>query len=233
MQPNYAVNLSAETEVVAMQPEVFRLTAFAERLVVKTAEGYSEAAQFLKSIKALLKGIEDARTRVTKPLNEALKQVNAQAKDASAPLATAESQIKRAMIAFDEDQARIRREEQRKADEAARKEQEKLRERAEKAAAAGKVEKAAELVQRAETVVAPVIQREAPKVTGVSMRETWHAECFDLPALVKAIAEGRAPVSLVMANDKVLGAQARSLKADFKCDGVRVWPEKNLGSTAA
>lgn len=209
------------------------LVAFARACAIKTAEQYSGAAEYLKSIKGLLKGIEDARTRITRPINEALRAVNAQAKDASTPLATAEMQIKRAMIAYSDEQERIRREEQRKADEAARREQEKLQERAAKAAASGKVEKAVELETRAASVVAPIINREPPKISGIGARENWRAECTDLKALVKAVAEGRAPLSYLQANDKVLGAQARSLKSDFVCDGVRVWADKNLAAGAA
>lgn len=229
MQPD----LKNDSAVVAIQPEVGKLTTFAQALVIRSTEGYQHAATYLKTIKSMLGKIEEARTRVTKPLLEAQREVNAQAKDASAPLVAAEAQIKRAMVTYNDEQERARREAQRKADEEARQRQEKLQAQAAKAVAAGKVEKAAELEERAATVVAPVIQVEVPKVTGISTRETWHAECVDLKALVKAVAEGRAPLSLVMANDKVLGAQARSLKADFVCDGVRVWSDKNIGSTAA
>jgi len=229
MQPN----LKADAEVVAIQPEVGNLTSFAQSLVIKTAEGYQAAANRLMMIKSMLKKIDDAHSRVKKPILAAGRELDAQKNEASAPLKSAEIQIKRAMSDFTTEQERIRRIEQAKADEAARKQQEKLQQQAARAAASGKFEKAGQLEQRAATVVAPVIQIESPKVAGISPRETWHAECVDLKALVKAIAEGRAPLSLVMANDKVLGAQARSLKADFVCDGVRVWSEKSIAAAGA
>jgi len=82
-------------------------------------------------------------------------------------------------------------------------------------------------------VVAPVIEREAPKVAGVSTRENWFGECVDLMALVKAIADGKAPLALVQPNDKIIGQQARSLKADFVTPGIRVWSERSLAAGAA
>jgi hypothetical protein len=141
-----------------------------------------------------------------------------------------------------------------KAAEARRKAEEEaaeLRRKAEEEAAAGraaeaaklaaraeqKVEKAdiraAELEQQAATVVAPIITREPPKVAGVSGRENWYAECTDLKALVAAIAAGQAPLSLVQANEKVLGQQARSLKSEFRVPGVRVYCERGFAAGTA
>jgi hypothetical protein len=86
------------------------------------------------------------------------------------------------------------------------------------------------LVSHAASIVAPVIQRETPKVAGLAGRENWKAECTDLMALVKAVAEGKQPLYLVMANDKVLGQQARSLKDQFKAPGVRVWNDRSFAA---
>lgn len=220
MQPN----LRADEQVVAIQPQVNSLTEFARTLKISTVEQYNDAGAHLKAVKGLLNSIEDARTRITKPLNDALRQVNSQARDASAPLQSAEAQIKRAMITYSEEQERIRREEQRRADEAARLEREKLEAQARKAEAAGKVEKAAQLEQRAATVVAPVVTREAPKVSGITTREVWKFEVMN-PALV--------PREYLMVDEKKLGGVVRSMKGDTNIPGVRVYPDKSLGSTAA
>lgn len=217
-------NLQADAAVVAIEPEKNQLIAFAQSLAIKTAGGYAAAADRLKLVKGLLQKIEEARTRITKPMNEALRQVNAQAKEASAPLIDAEAKIKRAMIAYSEEQERIRREEQRKAEEEARRQREKLEQQAAKALASGKVEKAEQLEQRAATVVAPVIQREAPKVTGVSTREVWKFEVTD-PALV--------PREYLTIDEKKIGAIVRAMKGDTNIPGVRVWADKSLASGAA
>lgn len=219
-----ATNLNQDAAVVALQPEVSKLTAFARSLVIKTAEGYSEAASYLKGIKGMLAKIEEARTRVTKPLLQAQREVNDQAREAALPLQQAETAIKRAMIGYSDEQERLRREEQARADEAARREQEKLQARAEKAAAAGKVEKAAELEVQAATVVAPVIQREAPKVTGIGERLNWKFEIID-PAAV--------PRNYCTPDEKKIGAVVRGLKGDTQIPGVRVWAEKNIAAGAA
>jgi DNA repair exonuclease SbcCD ATPase subunit len=220
MQPN----LSTDTDVVAMKPQVNKLTEFARTLKIVTAEQFNDAANYLKSIKGLLKGIEDARTRITKPLNDALRQVNQQAKDASAPLEAAETQIKRSVLAYSAELERLRRDEQRRADEEARREREKLEAQAAKAAASGKVEKAAQLEQRAATVVAPVINMEAPKVTGISTREVWKFEVMNA-AIV--------PREYLIVDETKVRKVVSALKGDTNIPGVRVYPEKNLAAGAA
>lgn len=220
MQPN----LKADSSVVALQPEVSKLAEFARVIVIGTAEQYNVAADYLKSIKGMLNQIENARTRITKPINESLREVNKQAKEASAPLETAEQQIKRAMIGYTTEQDRLRREEQRKADENARKEQERLNAQAAKAAAAGKVEKAEQLQERAATVVAPVIQREAPKVSGVSMRTAWLFEVTD-PAAV--------PREYLMVDEVKVRKVVGALQGATNIPGIRVYSEKRMASGAA
>lgn len=93
-------------------------------------------------------------------------------------------------------------------------------------------QKAADIQQSAATVVAPVLQTTIPKVSGLTTRDNWRAEVTDLHALVKAVAAGQAPLSLVMANDKVLGQQARSLKEHFVAPGVRVWNDKTKAAAS-
>lgn len=94
-------------------------------------------------------------------------------------------------------------------------------------------ERSKSLQAQAASVVAPIVQADIPKVAGLSNRDNWRAECVDLKALVQAVAAGQAPLSLVMANDKVLGQQARSLKEHFIAPGVRVWNDKTKAAGAA
>jgi hypothetical protein len=200
---------------------------------ITTSEQYEAAAAELIVIKKKFTEIETERMSLRKPLAFVMDRLQAIYKPPLTFLEEAERIVKRKMSDWQVEQDRLRRIEQAKADEAARKEQEKIRAQAAKAEAAGKVEKAEALQQRAQAVVAPVIQYSVPQVAGIGTRENWYAECTDLMVLVKAIAEGKAPLSLVMANDKVLGQQARSLKKDFVAPGVRVWSDKNIAAGAA
>jgi colicin import membrane protein len=231
MQPD--INPAADPEVKALTAQAENLLAVGAKYTIANAGEYEVAGLELKRVKDAQKKLDELRKSMTRPIDAAKKAIMDFFRGPESKLAQAETGIKRAMIGYQQEQDRIRREEQRLAEERARKERERLQKQAEKAAAAGKVDRAEQLQERAATVVAPVIQREPPKIAGVSMRANWHAECIDLRALVKAVHEGRAPLSFLMANDKVLGVQARSLKGDFVCDGVRVWSEHNLAAGAA
>lgn len=257
MQPDY----SKAPEVVEARDLAARTTSAVQGYKITTAAQYEEGASVLRRIKAGQKRLEELRTAITGPLNAALRAVNDLFRTPGTELDNAERAVKREMTAFQTEQERLAREEQRKLDEAAQRERdrlaaeqrqkeqeaEQLRQQAEAARNAGntaeaakletkaerKEDRAADLGSRADTIVAPVITREPPKVAGVATREIWKAECTDLMALVKAIAAGHAPLSLVVPNDKVIGQQARSLQHDFKVPGVRVWSEKSIAAGAA
>lgn len=226
-------NIAAEPEVQEAEQTVDHLVTLADSYAVTTVAAYEAGADDLKQIKAAQKRLEELRTGMTGPLNASLKRINDFFRAPAQKLQNAEGKIKRALMAFSQEQERIRREAQAKAEAETRREQERLAKLAAKAEAAGKLEKAELLEQRAATVVAPIVQMEQPKVAGLSTREAWHAECTDLMALVKAIAEGKAPLSLVIANDKLIGQQARALKHDFTVPGIRVWTTQEMASRSA
>jgi hypothetical protein len=61
-------------------------------------------------------------------------------------------------------------------------------------------------------------------VEGISTVETWKAEIVDLMALVKAVAEGRAPISLLSGNQVAVNSIAKH-KGTLTYPGIRVYPE--------
>lgn len=66
----------------------------------------------------------------------------------------------------------------------------------------------------------PVAKME--RVQGVHDRKTYKAEIVDLMILVKEIAAGRQPISMVQANESVLNGMAKALKGELRIPGVRV-----------
>lgn len=216
------VNLDGDADVIAIGPKVHEATT-AARVEIKTPAQFKSAGEWLKTVKGLLKKIEDARTRITKPINESLREVNNQARQQSQPLLDAELAIKRSMGAYTSELERLRREEQRRADEAARREQEKLQAQAAKAVASGKMEKAEHLEHRAASVVAPVIQREAPKVSGITTREFWKFEVTD-PSVV--------PREYMSVDETKIRKVVQALKGDARIAGVRVYPDTQIAAGA-
>jgi hypothetical protein len=169
---------------------------------------------------------------------EEAERIAREKREAAARAANEEAAARRA---GDEEQARKARERRETNERAARQEQTRARGAG---AAADKAEtKAERIVERGEeraqaqetiaaTAVAPVIRRAPPRARGVATMQLWKAEVTDLSALVKAIAKGEAPLSLIQPNLTVINAQARSLRSDFRAPGVRVWQERNVSAQA-
>ena len=228
------ITISPEERAEIQKPASNAVQA-ARAFKVVSADAYEAAARQLKHIKAAQKNLAEKKDSLVRPINQALKAVRDLFRGPEAELDEAENLYKRGMIAFSDEQDRLRREEQRKADEAAERERRRLEkeareaeERAAAARAAGDIKKAEKLEAKADvrtdaaaSVVAPVIQREAPRVGGIQTRENWYAVVVDLKALVDAIAAGTVPVIAVEANMKVLNAQAKSLRKELNWPGVR------------
>lgn len=220
------------------------------------------ASDDLKHIKALQKEVEEKRTSITGPLNQAVKAVNDLFRAPKEYLDKAEATLKRAMVAYTTEQERLAAEARRQAEEAARAERERLaaiereqaeaarlaQQEAEAAAAAGDAEAAAAAQTAALAAqeqaaiaamtanvvsIAPTVEA-APKVAGISGRVTYSAEVTDLMELVKAVAAGTAPIEAIQADAKFLGAQARAYKkAGQLYPGVNVVAERSIAARAA
>lgn len=232
--------MSTESNLVALtvpRPDEALFKRSEQLLVYATARQIvsSEAAiavgEDLKSIKSLAREIEDKRTSITGPINQALKEVNAFFKPAQEWLTQAERTLKGKLLEFQAEQDRIARELQVRADEQARKEREKLEAQASKAESKGKGERAEELREQAQSKLAPIVSSAAPKISGISTRETWKAEVTDKMAFVKHIIEARPDlIALVLIDQSALNAQARSLKDALNLPGVKAVKETILAA---
>jgi vacuolar-type H+-ATPase subunit E/Vma4 len=237
------ITLSAEERKQITEPASTIVAEARDFKVVGTAS-YEVAAERLKTVKAAQKALEVKKRTLLDPVNATLRAIRNLFAGPEIELETAEGLFKRSMLAYSDEQDRIRRDEQRKADEAAERERKRLEkeareteERAKAAREAGDIRKAEKLEAKADArtdaaaaVIAPIVQREAPRVGGISERENWYAVVTDLKLLVEAIAAGKVPVSAVEPNMKVLNAQAKSLKRDLTWPGVRAVVDKIMAA---
>lgn len=224
-------------EVQALATDAKNLLSVAKAYTIDNNTTLQLAAEDLKSIKAKAKDLDTLRKTMTRPLDAAKKAVMDFFREPETFLAEAERTIKRAMLTFQQAEEDKRREEERKAREAAKREEDRLRKEAEERALAemeaGNDAAAAEILEApAPTVLAPVIPRSYEKPEGVSTRDNWKGECTDLMALVKAIAAGKAPITLVTPDTKVIGQMARSLKGSISYDGIRFYNEPTIAARA-
>ncbi|MDB5975200.1 MAG: hypothetical protein JWR07_1960 [Nevskia sp.] len=110
--------------------------------------------------------------------------------------------------------------------------EEQARKQAEAAANAQAEAQAA--AQTAEVISMPIAAPALSKVSGVSGRTNYTAQVDDLMTLVRAVAEGKAPIQCLCADEKFLGAQARAFKkAGPLFPGVTAVAERSLSARAA
>lgn len=206
-----------ETQVLAQASLGFK---------IKTNVSYTLAAEELKRIKGAAKQLEELRTSITKPMDEAKRAVMDLFREPATWLENAETSIKGEMLAYRAELDRREREAARVAEEAARAERERIALEAARAAEEGRHEDARAAAERICEVV-PVIQPMRPKpiVAGQREVELWQFEVID-PAKVK-------PEFMIVDMQK-LGKLVRSLKGDAQAivgEGVRVYMSKTLAST--
>lgn len=230
--------------------------------VIDSLTMFELAGEDLKRIKALQKEVEDKRTSITGPLNQAVKAVNDLFRAPKTYLDTAESTLKKAISVWLTEQERLAAEARRMAEEAARVERERLaaiereqqeaarlaQEEAQAAAEAGDTEAAQRAMteaaqcqeQAAVAAITASVVTAAPaietptKVAGISGRVNYSAEVNSLMDLVKAVAEGKAPIEAIQADMKFLGAQARAFKkAGQLYPGVNAVAERGISARAA
>lgn len=211
--------------------------AMSENYVVCDAESYEMAGGEVRRIAGVVKKLEELRLTITRPMDEAKARVMNLFRGPIDQYAAARAAIEGKMLAFrreEEAERRRREDEQRRlAAEEQRQREAALLRQAEEAQAAGDSERAQRALEEAATPPPPppVVVQAAPKAAGISTRAVWRAECTDLDALIKAAAAGHQLArACLVADPKVLGAQARALKDGFKVPGIRVWSEETVAA---
>lgn len=195
---------------------------------IETVEVYQEANLDLRDIKGRIAKVTELRFSVTRPLDEAKKRLMDIFAVPLNKLSSAEIFIKRGMLAFQQEQERVRRAEEDRQREIARKEEEKqrkiLEEKAARAAAAGKAAKAEALREKKEQVFvpAPIVESQTPKLDGTITKKVWKYRIVDVSAI---------PREYMIPDEKKIGAMVRASKGTLRVDGVEIYSEEVLASS--
>lgn len=164
-------------------PEISKRAAsslkIAENYEITNQQMFEFAADDLKSIKSLMKRVEEQRTSQVGPLNTEVKRINAEYKEPMNWLESAEQILKGKILLYTQAQERIAAEAQRKADEAARQERARIEaeQRAQQAEAQRQAQEAAqaEAAKRKAEADAAEAQRQADKAAEDGDKEAAQA----------------------------------------------------------
>lgn len=186
---------------------------------------YTLAAELLRGIKALRQKIAETFDPHVKRAFEAHRALCKEKQDAEAPLTEAEGILKRALVAYDTEQDRIRRQEEQRLREEARRqeEQRRLDEAAALELQAAETDDALLRQEAEELFAAPVeaptvvVAKSTPKVAGISYREIWKYRVVDAR---------KVPDEYKKVDDIKIGGVVRALKGGTKIPGIEVYAEK-------
>lgn len=217
--------------VQELESQALSVPERAKLMTITTAAEYIAAGELLKTVKGLRGEIDSTFDPIISKAHDAHKEALARKRKVDAPLIEAEGILKPRIATYLREEERKRQEEEMRLQKEARD-----REEAEQLAKAdilheiGEVE-AANQVLKEEIYVPPIVlPSAAPKVAGISMRETWSAQVVDLMTLVKAVAAGTAPIQCLSADTVFLGQQARSMKGALNYPGVKAVMNSNISA---
>ncbi len=229
-------------DAASIDPKLQDIVPRAQAALVRNNDEYMAASGMLIAITGLRDEIAATFNPHIKAAHDLHKALLTQRKKFDEPLDLAETLLKQRVGKFLQEEERKRRDEERRLQEQERlraEAEEKERKRqaqeqaladaiaAEQAGNAGAAEKiltvaAEEAAAPAPVYVAPVvIASSVPRISGMSLRETWSATVTDLMALVKAVAAGTVPLEAVAADMVFLRRQATALKGNLRYPGVQ------------
>lgn len=218
-------------ENALFNPNDEKLTTFNQRaevyynkaslFIITDNDSYQATAEDLKQIKNQMKAIEDYRKSITDPINEQVKKIKAFFDAPINKLKEAESVIKNAILSYQQEEEKKRIAEQNRLREEAEKKRLELAKKAEKLEAKGKIEKAEEVKQQAEVIIAPVLAKDVPKVSGIATMKVWKFRITDEKAI---------PREYLIPNEKMLGQIAKSTKGTLTVPGIEFYSEDTISA---
>lgn len=202
-------------------------------LTVSNGEEYIVGAELHREIAERRRELDATRLGITRPMDEAKSRIMELFRPTMDQVKAAEDAVKKELITYSD---RIEREARAEAERIEREARE-AREKAEQEAAAlrdeGKESEARALEYEALTAPPPAMAAATvarPVVAGSVVSGTWKAEVTDKMALIKFIAEGKAPADWVDVNMPRLNAEAKSKREAMAVPGVRAYKQANISA---
>lgn len=222
--------------VAELNPIVTDIAAFAgtiEGLDIIDEETQGQVGDLVKMMNHRRKKLEDKRISLVQPLGAVVSEINALFKPPRDRIDEIVGQARKKMNTFAKAQVAL-------AEEAAKQKREEAeRERKEAAELAEALRKKAG--QEAEPIARVVVQEAEKKVekaaapakvrvsrgreSSVSVSKTWKGKVVDMMALVKGVAEGRLPLSIIEPNMAAIQGLARQTERAQVVDGIEIWQD--------
>lgn len=192
-----------------------RMLEQAKALEVTTAEDYESAASVLQALTVREKDVEAKKAELWNPLAKLTKSVQALFNPPLKVLDEAKKLVSSKMGTYAQEQRNIALAAQARADQEADEARRKLEAKAERAEEQGDFARADVFTSRANSIEAPEIEADIPKVHGVQLRQRWLFEVTDASLV---------PREYLMVDERLIRAEVNAKESLAKIPGVRIWP---------
>jgi hypothetical protein len=220
-----------DMKLAQINKDVVNIVKTGQAITIKNADQMAEATDFLGQVKARQKRIEELRLSFTKPMNEALRNINNEFKKASEPLEKIERAVKMEMTKYHNTEAeKIRKaqekeaEKQRKAWEA---EQEKKRQEIEQSNLTKKAQKEAmKEIKQEEFEAKPTITQDktvkSDSGSSVTFKTVWKFRVVNI---------SKVPANFLKVDEVAINKAIRT-GAIKQIDGLEIYEEKEVSARA-
>ena len=207
--------VSPDTSLI--QRETATVQERAKAIAITDTASYTDAAEFVKSIKAVRGRIAETFDPLIKSAHATHKALLDEKKKHDMPLDEAERVIKGKIAGYQGELERQRQAEERRLREQAQKEEEERRlAQAVELEQQGETQAAAELIEAPIEAPAVVVAAAVPKVSGVSTRKAWKWRVVDARLI---------PYEYMLPDEKKIGAHARSMGEQARIPGIEFYSE--------
>jgi hypothetical protein len=226
VDPGQILGPGSEFEIQrqAFRNEIASVLEAAKRAKVDSVDAYEQANRLGRVLQAASKERESWFKSVKQRIDAIKAPILSAEKEDCGSIDQEKLRLGREITAWDIKVRREREEEERKAREEAEKQaREEQLQRAVELEASGDLQQAEAVLEEAPYIPPVIIQAPtAPKVQGKVSRKTYKARVTDLKALVKAVADGKAPLGAIMADTSYINKQAANDKENFSMPGCEL-----------
>jgi len=220
-----------EDQALTIETKASTALTRATELIVRSDQDRVDAGDLLKAIKTLAKEVKQDREEERLAARKLVDAITSGRNRHLRPLEQAEQIIKQKVLAYEANEERKRVEEEERINAKLQQEEEdrKIAEALEVEELGGMEE--AEKILDSPSYTPPVsIPKTTPKIEGQHTLTLWKCKPVDIMILVKAVAEGKAPIQFIQFNQVFANQEVKRLKEGFSYPGIYAYTEKSLAS---
>jgi len=204
-----------------LEIEVSNISQQAMAMTVTDIVSYQEAGRVLLAFKEMDKNIKTYFKPLKDAADKAHKAICDREKEELAKLSPGLNYLNKAMTAYNIEAGRKRREEEERLRQIAVKAEEEERlQAAIQAEKEGEPEVAEAILSESVYVPPPIVETQAPKIAGLTMRDNWKFLIID---------EKLIPREYLMPDEIKIGKVVRALKEKTAIAGIKAYSDKNIG----